>query len=149
MRLCMHGVSGTCLKVLSAHGATDVLSPRRLLPYAIVALPCNARTNSLVSACFCVSTVVHFAQDVGGLCSSVLILLALAAISRVRYTVALRLITAFMLVVHVPLHYVATYRQHGPRSICIGLAATLVMPRIRQLKERHQLIVISHVLSNL
>lgn len=147
MKFNLAGTSAMCVKVISAHGATDVLSPHKLWPYALVGLPCNAHTSPFISLAFGASSVAHFAQDIGFKAAS-LMLVVLFVASMKQYRLAARTIVAFMMLVHVPLHYVSQFIKHGILSVGVGMLFTLFIPSDTNVTERRQLVVIAHVVSN-
>lgn len=107
------------LPAIALHGATDAWThPASLPAYALVLVPWRH-----TRPCFVVSSVAHFAADMGGAVPSaaahaVLALLCLCG----RRSLASRAALWYMILAHVPLHYARCWASGCRLAVCACLA---------------------------
>ena len=140
------------IAVAAAHGSTDIVRGKKLLTYAIAALPLR---GWCVTIGFAISSLWHFASDVG-LLASVAVHSVLFGLHQLgRQQTAFTLLLAYMVLVHVPAHYARVFEQeHGEVAVMFALQFTVILaicaPWGAEYPIDHfaQRIVISHVLCN-
>jgi predicted anti-sigma-YlaC factor YlaD len=139
------------LALVAAHGASDLTAPRRrLAAYVTLAAPLDDGT---ATACFAVASVAHFAQDVG-VVASLALHAVVGACALVSYSVAFKVLLAYMLVLHIPLHLWRVRAQPRGTAGLVVIAAALVVARVAlgdagvfEFDEPLQRVVIAHALS--
>jgi hypothetical protein len=140
------------IAVAAAHGSTDIVRGKKLLTYAIAALPLP---GWCVTIGFAISSLFHFANDVG-LLGSVAGHSALLGLHQLgRQQTALTMLLTYMVLVHVPAHYARVYEHdNGPEAVGFAFLFTLTFamwaPWGTEVALGHfaQRVVISHVLCN-
>ena len=141
------------LALLAAHGISDLDHPLACLPRyvlcAIAPLPPSA-----VTAAFLVSSLAHFAADVGWRGSVALHAVVGAAGVVGGDRCAARLMATYMLCVHVPLHYVHLARARRFVGATIALLFTVALLLGTRGAERvclstdGQRLIVAHVVHN-
>ena len=139
----------------SMHGAADICRPRHLYPYTLLFAPLPPTVATTVL--FLISSVWHFAQDIGwrgalGLhtaCGLVYFLM--------DPTMAFGIMSLYYCALHVPMCYIrlATRRSYLALTIiasltliAYGVSKTMHAPPCVNINDRLQLLVICHVLSD-
>lgn len=98
-------------RLVAAHGITDVLlDTQPLMVYAAV----HALPRLVLQPAFLVASADHFALDVGRVPAYGLVGCCVALNALGHTEAAMRLMAAYMAVVHLPRHAVAVLRRHGP-----------------------------------
>ena len=141
------------IAVAAAHGSTDIIRGRKLISYAIAALPLP---GWCVTTAFALSSLLHFANDVGLPASVLGHSLLLGLYQHGRQKLAFTALIIYMLTVHVPAHYAAVYQdeQHGQEAVVFAMQVTQTLALLplweREFPINHfvQKIVISHVACN-
>ena len=139
------------LALVAAHGASDLTAPRRrLAAYLTLAAPLDDGTTT---ACFAIASITHFAGDLG-LLFSLALHAVIGACSLVSYSTAMKILIAYMLVIHVPLHLWNLRAQPRGTAGLVVIAAALVVARVAlgdasvfEFDEPLQRVVIAHALS--
>jgi hypothetical protein len=110
--------------IVATHGLTDLDSIAWLPHYALLSL--LPIPSPLVTALFCLSSVVHFSEDVG-MVGSVLIHGAVAGVGYVRgVQVALKSMLYYLSFFHVPMHYWRCYVRNRYLAAMATAAVTAV-----------------------
>lgn len=141
------------LSLAAAHGAVDAAKPPELLAvYALALLPVP---GPLCTAGFALSSVVHFASDIG-LWGSIVLHLVLSITAAVSYKEAVSMLLNYMCYLHIPLLVVKLIfsGSFSPLFImlyCMIFFAKRGIPRTDDAGQyvfghKHQLIVVCHVL---
>lgn len=143
------------LAVVAAHGATDFNEMSCMWEYAAVCAVMRFSPAWLTMTVFLSSSFVHFARDVGESVSCALhACVAMVGLHR-GPTAAFSAMTAYMLFVHVPAHYIRCYRNKRFVGLFAAASATatflarpdfLVVEGSFYVTELVQKIVIAHVL---
>ena len=136
----------------AAHGSTDIVRGRRLTSYAIVALPLP---DWCVTTGFALSSLTHFARDVGVPGSIVGHLLLLSLHLRGKQQLAFQMLLAYMFLVHLPVHYARVIAaENGGVAIAFALLCTIALHVWRPWKNEfrighlEQKIILGHVMCN-
>ena len=152
MRFLVPVSSQLALSIAAAHGAADAgRHPAQLLLYGMVLLPWSGRATT---AAFAAASVVHFAQDVG-VEGSLLLHAVVTGLALRNVEVAVRLMLAYILAIHIPRLTVVLASKARLASVACMLYTILLFARWRvpQLVNGHynfghkqQLLVVCHVL---
>lgn len=143
------------LLAMAAHGLTDLDSwdwRQHYVLWLLLPLP-----SSAVTPLFCVGSLVHFAEDVGGVGSVLVHALVLAVGARCGKQAALRAMLAYLACVHVPSHYRRCWRRRRYRALALAGAGTLLALTLHRhfpgdtvaLGHLAQRIVLSHIMHEL
>ena len=138
------------LALLAAHGISDIDRPMACLPryFLCTTVPLPPR---IVTIAFCLSSVSHFSLDIGWHGSLALHSAVAAAGVVWGERVAARLMAAYMLSVHLPLHYARLVRARRFIGIFVAVCFTIAIllgtrgVRAVCLSEDAQRLVIAHV----
>ena len=146
-------VNPSALALIAAHGVSDVQKPiPHLATYALALCPVPG-----TSAAFGVSSIVHFAKDIG-IVGSVLLHTVLCVIATVNLRLACGVLQVYMCVLHIPAMLLALALRAewtAIASIAVATAAALaVRSRIAPggvfvLGEIMQRIVVVHTILNI
>ena len=152
MRFLLPISSPLALSIAAAHGAADAgRHPAQLLVYSLALLPWSGRA---ATSGFAAASVVHFAQDIG-VSGSLLLHFAAMGLALRNMEKAVRLVLAYMLVVHIPLLAVLLATKARLASIACMIYTMLLFARWKLPKTEHgyylfghgqQLLVTCHVL---
>ena len=155
MRFLVPVSSQLALSIAAAHGAADAgRHPAQLLLYGMVLLPWSGRATT---AAFAAASVVHFAQDVG-VEGSLLLHAVVTGLALRNVEVAVRLMLAFILAIHIPrLTVVLASKARLASMVCMLYAMLLFarweLPKVERgyllLGHRQQLLIVCHVLISL
>lgn len=117
---------GALLALVGPHGLTDLNKPRVLERYACwLALPLP---SAVVTLLFCVASVAHLRDELGGLGGSLLVHALVRELHRLLG--AQPAFDAFMLYfafLHTPLHYLTETVHGNGRLVCACLAASAAL----------------------
>ena len=139
------------IALVAAHGATDIVRGRKLLSYALVALPLP---GWIVTCCFASASLAHFAVDVGVPASFALHLGLGCLYATARQGVAFMLLLVYMTLVHVPAHYARVFRdeEHAEGAILFSMQLTAMLAYMAPWGDTYvidhfaQKIAIAHIL---
>lgn len=111
--------------LVMTHGITDVdMHPVRLASSYGIAFLTPLSNRNLQSA-FCIGSLLHMSNDIGSWCSLALHA-GLCAIVNVKGAQgALNCMLAYMLAVHVPLHYMRCWKEERRNGVRFSAAASL------------------------
>lgn len=146
-------VNPSALAVIAAHGVSDIQKPiPHLATYALALCPIPG-----TSAAFGVSSVVHFAKDIG-IVGSVLLHAALCVIATVNLRLACVVLQLYMCILHIPAIVIALALKAEWTAMASITAATAVAWVARSkiapggvfvLGEIMQRVVIVHTILNI
>ena len=146
-------VNPSALAVIAAHGVSDVQKPiPHLATYALALCPIPG-----TSAAFCVSSIVHFAKDIG-IVGSVLLHAVLCVIATVNLRLACVVLQVYMCILHIPVMLLALALKAEWTTVACIAAATAVAWVVRSklapggwfvLGEIMQRIVVVHTILNI
>lgn len=159
------------LAVVTIHGVVDVLSPTKLLTYAVVglAIAVSPRVERLfldhLTWLFFVASWMHFAEDLGCVPSAALHLVVVTLHTRERTDAATRLMLAYILLIHLPCLFLRLAGEGATGSTVVLLTALLaaaLRPRVVNdllhtfghdratvsLGTWHQAVVVCHVVGH-
>ena len=146
-------VNPSALAVIAAHGVSDVQKPiPHLATYALALCPIPG-----TSAAFGVSSVVHFAKDIG-IVGSVILHAVLCATASVNLRLACVILQVYMCVLHIPAMLMALALRAewtAVASIAVSTAAAWIVRAklapggVFVLGEIMQRIVIVHTILNI
>lgn len=114
------------LAIAAVHGLTDLDSATWLPSYALFTL--MPLPSPVVTGLFCLSSVVHFAEDVGT-CGSLLLHAGIALVGHVNgIQSAFRSMICYLSLCHVPMHYRRCYlRKRNRAAVFTGCVTALVV----------------------
>ena len=146
------------LAVVAAHGATDLNEMSCFWDYALVCGVMSFSPQWFTMAAFLSSSVLHFENDLGDR-GSVALHFGVACVGALCGPgVAFATMTAYLALVHVPLHYLRCFRRRRFRGLFAAAFATVLLllkPDVLlengsfEVTQQMQKIVIAHVIHEL
>jgi len=112
------------IAIAAAHGLTDLDSTTWVTPYGILLL--LPLPSPVVTGLFCVSSVLHFAEDVS-IYGSVALHGAVATLGSLRGTqAAFRAMFIYLCFCHVPMHFSRCYLRGRWRATVFTIVVTIL-----------------------
>lgn len=129
-----HRVPRRLAGIVAAHGLTDLRLGCRLWAYLLVCVPLP---GSVTTGAFIAASLGHFAQDVGAL-GSFLLHGALLAVATTRgFQPATEILAVYMLLWHVPMHFVRVLSENSPEATASAVAALLLGSHAHVIVDTH------------
>ena len=156
MRFLIPIADHAALAAIAAHGFVDATRPPvQLLVYSVVALPLPGRVTT---SAFCAASIVHFARDPIGLLGSVLLHALLLAEANNGVEQSVTTLILYFMVVHIPYLALRLLIVGFAGAVWVAMVAGVLLYRLRwppvscglyEFSEKHQLVVVAHVLLDL
>ena len=143
-------ISKFCVALSALHGLTDFRRPAQLWPYAALAVPFP---GWLVTPCFLLASLRHFADDLGPGGSLALHTLFAATARAHGLDRAFDAALAYLSCAHVPMHFYRVAKDGGLASVALSACAAAALrervPSVLLVNHGAQKVVIAHVASGL
>lgn len=142
------------LLAASMHGVADICRPRHLYPYTLLFAPLPPTVVTTIL--FLVSSVWHFAQDIGWKGTLGLHTACGLVYSLMDPTMAFGIMSVYYCALHVPMCYIRLFKRRSYLALTIVASLTLITycasktshsPPYMYIHDRLQLLVVCHVLS--